>query len=632
VRLFVARAAAARTDFTLSPENAETVAAICRRLDGLPLAIELAAARIALVSPAQVLARLDARMSLLSDGPRDQPPRLRSMRDAVAWSHDLLPASEQILFRRLAVFEDGFTLEAADVVGGRGSEVGGTATYTSSDSVLNRLSSLASQSLLQPVDAPAGEPRFLLLETIREFGLERLAQSGEEDEIRHRHAAFFLTLAERYRTARFLPASWQVFDWLDADHANLRTALAWYADQGDADGLLRFTGALLSFWSQRGLLREGREWLERAVTLGRAAAAPSLSTGLIALGTAVHMAGDEQRALLLITEGLALSDAATDPYGVFYGLTMSGLVTLRLNALERAATFQERALALLHDVTAEPWAPLATSSVLGHLGNIAVARGDIDRADVYFAQALGRQRGLGFAPGTSHGLASHPIAGQGDVARARGDHEAALAAYRAALQAAQQFHDTRGIVYALGGVAGTLAASGAWQQAARVFGATETLHEAAGIHFELETMDRQRALGLPEPWYRAGESFGIGQPLHQVLGDRGAAIPPISDPDAAAEAWAAGRRLSPEEAVAEAMAAVPPARSPVALAESPEHLTPREVDVLRLIAAGKTDREIGETLFVSRRTAATHVARIFAKLGVGSRAAAAAWAVRHGLA
>jgi predicted ATPase len=551
VRLFIARATAANSDFALTPENAETVAAICRRLDGLPLAIELAAARIAIFSPDFLLARLEERLPLLSDGPRDQPPRLRSMRDAIAWSHDLLPDREQIFFRRLSVFEGGCTLEAAEAVGGRRSEVGGTVErFTSdfrlptSDSVLDLIAALVGQSLLRPGEEAAGEPRFVLLDTIREFGTERLAQSGEEDEIRRRHAAFFLTLAERFSTARYLPDGERLYERLEADHANLRAALAWFAAQGDADRLLRLAAALLLFWEQRGRLGEGREWLERAVALGRETAAASLSKGLIALGLAVHLTGDEHRALALLGEGLALSDVAADPYDVFFGLMLSGLAMLRLNDLERSSELQEQALALLRELADEPWVELAASSVLGHLGNIAVARGDVDRAATAFAEALERQRALGFAPGTSHFTASHPIAGQGDVARARGEHEAALAAYQDALRLGHRFHDTRAIAYALGGVAGTLAASGAWQDAARLFGATEALHGAAALHFDLETMDRQRALGLPEPWYRAGESFGVGEALHQALGDRSAAIPAIRDVDAAAEAWAAGRRFS----------------------------------------------------------------------------------------
>ncbi len=642
VRLFVARAAAAKTDFALTPDNAASVAAICRRLDGLPLAIELAAARVAVFAPDLLLTRLAERLPLLNDGPRDQPPRLRSMRDAIAWSHDLLPEREQIFFRRLSVFEGGCTLEAAEWVSGVGFQRSGADAATRSRNsdtqhptpdTLDLIVALVGQSLLRPGEEAAGEPRFVLLDTIREFGTERLAQSGEEDEIRRRHAAFFLALAERFSTARYLPDGERLYERLEADHANLRAALAWFAAQGDADRLLRLAAALLLFWEQRGRLGEGREWLERAVALGRETAAVSLSKGLIALGLAVHLIGDEHRALALLGEGLALGDVAADPYDVFLGLMLSGLTMLRLNDLERSSDLQEQALALLRELADEPWVELAASSVLGHLGNIAVARGDIDRAATAFAEALERQQALGFAPGTSHFTASHPIAGQGDVARARGEHEAALAAYQDALRLGQRFHDTRAIAYALGGVAGTLAASGAWQDAARLFGATEALHEASGIHFDLETMDRQRALGLPEPWYRAGASFGVGQALHQALGNRGAAIPAIPEPDGAAAAWAAGRRLSLEEAIAEAMASVvQPAPSPVVLGNSPERLTPREVEVLRLLAAGKTDREIGETLFVSRRTAATHVARIFAKLGVGSRAAAAAWAVRHGIA
>jgi DNA-binding CsgD family transcriptional regulator len=270
--------------------------------------------------------------------------------------------------------------------------------------------------------------------------------------------------------------------------------------------------------------------------------------------------------------------------------------------------------------------------VLGHLGNIAVGRGDIDAAASYFEEALQVQRNLGCEPGTSHLFASHPIAGLGDVARARGDLPAALGHYRNGLVLAQRFHDYRATVYALGGVAGTLAAAGNWRAAARLFGADEALHERAGYHFALETLDRQRALGLPEPWLRAGESFGAGQPLRDALwADRQVSLPPLPDPAAAATLWAHGRGLAMEAAIAEALAAELPGSAP-APADLPFGLSAREAEVLRLLVAGQTDGEIAAALYIGRRTVATHVQHIYQKLGVSSRAGAAALAVRRGLA
>jgi DNA-binding CsgD family transcriptional regulator len=230
-------------------------------------------------------------------------------------------------------------------------------------------------------------------------------------------------------------------------------------------------------------------------------------------------------------------------------------------------------------------------------------------------------------------MASHPIAGLGDVARARGDLPLALSRYRDALSLAIGVLDSRAAAYALGGVAATLAASGNWQGAARLFGAAEAYHKQCGYHFALETTDRQRALGLPEPWLRAGESFGAGQPLHDALwADREVGLPPIPDPAAANRLWEAGRGLGIDTAVAEALAAaldVPGGEEGRAL---PGGLTPREAEVLRMLADGRSDKEIADALFISRRTAATHVSHIYDKIGVSSRAAATAWAVRSGVA
>jgi DNA-binding CsgD family transcriptional regulator len=279
----------------------------------------------------------------------------------------------------------------------------------------------------------------------------------------------------------------------------------------------------------------------------------------------------------------------------------------------------------------EEWARLAKSTVLGNLGNVAVARGDISSARAWFERALDQQQRLGYAPGTSHFWANHPVAGQGDVARAENDPATAFKHYRLALELALRYDDYRARAYALGGVAGTLAAAGNWKTAARLFGADESIHSRAGIHFDLETMDRQRALGLPEPWMRASESFGSGQPLHDALATT-TRLPmsPISDPVAAANLWETGRSLSLEEAVSEALAAtLPAARTP---ADAQFGLTARELDTLRQLVEGKSDADIASALFISRRTAATHIEHIYSKLGVSSRAAAAVFAVRHGIA
>jgi predicted ATPase/DNA-binding CsgD family transcriptional regulator len=612
VRLFEARATAAMSEFALTDENSDVIATICQQLDGLPLAIELAAARVAALSPASLLAQLEARLSFLTGGPRDQPARLRSMRDAIAWSYDLLSAEDQTVFRRLAVFVGGWTLNAAEAVVDEGG-------------IVDRLCSLIDKNMIRRDHDSSGQSRFSFLATVREFASEQLEAHGETATVKQRHAEYFLQRAAICSMVYFLPDGLELVNRLNPEDANLRAALTWFAESGDAENLLKLSFSLCFYWTRLGgRHREAREWLDLAVTMGRAARAPSIAKGLVTLGLMIHLAGDEPSAMALVTEVLEYEN---DPETLYRGLTFAGLVTLRLNELATAADFQQRALTMLAGVPDAPWQPFAISTVLGHLGNIAVAQGEIDTAERYFNQAIDRQRERGFEPGTSHLTASHPIAGLGDVARARCDHAAALDAYQTAVRLAQGFHDYRAVAYALGGVAGTLAARGRWRDAARIFGATEAMHHSAGIHFDLETMDRQRALGLPEPWQRAADSFGAGQPLRDALKKRGfPVLPRIPDPHTADRLWNEGRSLSVDQAVAEATAHRWDA-SP-----NPTGLTPREKDILRLLAQGMTDQEMADTLFVSRRTAATHVRNIFEKLNVTSRAAAAAQAVRLGLA
>ncbi len=248
VRLLMERARRVRPDLALTPQNAAAVAAICHRLDGLPLAIELAAARVKVLPPGALLARLDKRLPLLVGGARDLPARQRTMRDAIAWSYDLLDAGEQQLFRRLAVFAGGWTLEAAE--GGCGEGDPGA--------VLDVLASLVDKSLARQAHGEAGEARFDMLETIREYGLERLAASGEEADVRRAHALHYLALAEQAEPALKGPDSLAWLARLEAEHNNLRAALAWARDNAEVEVGLRLAGALRDFWWRRSLLSEGR--------------------------------------------------------------------------------------------------------------------------------------------------------------------------------------------------------------------------------------------------------------------------------------------------------------------------------------------------------------------------------------
>ena len=620
VRLFVARAQASRADFVLTAGNAGEVAEICHRLDGLPLAIELAAARTAHLPIAALLQRLDHRLPLLINGPRDQPARLRTMRDAIGWSYELLSPDERVLFRRLAVFVGGFTLEAAARVGAMG--------HRDRD-VLDGVAALVEQSLLQLSETAGGAPRYRMLETVREYGLARLAEHGEEAAVRDQHANYFVELADQAQMVMWIPGGEIIAQRLEADLPNLRSCVAWLKQARDAEPLLQFVGALMGFMAVRGNLREGLVWLEQAVALGRDTGAPSLAGGIISLAAVVHLRGDERRGLALAEEGIELARVRNDDFAVARGLIYAGLAALRRCELEQAAAFQREALALVTELGDTSWVQLVASSILGHLGNIAIGAGDVDQADACFAAALARQRALGYEPGTSHIHASHPLAGLGDVARARGDQTAALARYQEALRHAWRFRDTRAIAYALGGVASALAAAGRWESAARLFGAAEALHEQAGLPFDLETMNRQRALGLPEPWQRADDSFGSGQPLRDALGRRVMNVAPaVPDTAAAVRTWGEGRALPLADAVAEAVSVTIPA-GPIRPGSS--GLTSRELDVLRLVAAGSSNAQIAEALFISVPTVKRHLTNLLGKLGLPSRSAAAAYAHRHHL-
>ncbi|HET7093244.1 MAG TPA: hypothetical protein VFI22_07200, partial [Thermomicrobiales bacterium] len=262
VQLVVARAKAVNNAFVFADANAPAIAAICERLDGLPLAIELAAARSKVLPPAALLARLERRLPLLTGGNRDAPARQRTMRDAIAWSYDLLLPPEQALFRRLAVFVGGFTLAAAEAIAADPDE--GALV------LLDRLAALVDASLLRPVAGPDDDPRFAMLETIREFGLDHLAANGEMAPTRDAHAAWFVAFAEQATAPLQLVANSALLDRMEAEKGNLRAALDWLIERNAVDASLRLAAALWPLWFFRGQAAEGRAWLERALALGGA--------------------------------------------------------------------------------------------------------------------------------------------------------------------------------------------------------------------------------------------------------------------------------------------------------------------------------------------------------------------------
>ncbi len=415
VALFVDRAQAVRPGFRLTPENARAVAAICAHLDGIPLAIELAAARLRLLSPQALLGRLRDRLGELAGGPRDLPARQQTLRGALAWSYDLLSPAEQAAFRRLSAFSNGFTLDAAAAVIGdaRAERPSGDARAAA----LDMLSALVDQSLLR-LDGDADEGgRFSMLETIRAYALERLADLGEEQEVRRRHALYFLQLAEETERQLAGPAHLQWLERLDAERDNLRAALAWAleAPQQPGDGAspaeraetgVRLGAALWKFWRTRSRQHEGRRWLEGVLALEGAAEHPARGYALYGAGWIAHDQGDFARASACFEASLGLYRAIGHRRGIAESLHGVGEIARSEKDLRRAQALFEESLQLyreLGDAEGIAW-------TLDHLGLVAYDQRDYRRAAELLRESAQRFRSLGHGWGIATTLAHEGLA------------------------------------------------------------------------------------------------------------------------------------------------------------------------------------------------------------------------------
>jgi predicted ATPase/transcriptional regulator with XRE-family HTH domain len=506
VALFVQRARAVQPTFPLAPEQAPWVAAICRRLDGLPLAIELAAARIKLFRPEALLARLDQRFALLTGGAQDLPERQRSLHHALDWSYELLPDREQALFRRLAVFAGSWTFEAAASVcntSGLGVEA------------LEGVASLVDKSLAQRQEGAEGEPRFTLLETMREYGLERLEASEEAVELRRRHAEYYLTLAE-IAEPRLKGPDWELWQArLEAEIGNLRAALGWAREQGVVEVGLRLGVALLRFWYPFGRPSEGQAWLEdllaldpgrgggaeqtvlraralvgaaflaywqsqygRAVALAEAGGALSREVGdihtlgesLRALGETASEQGQRDSASLLLEESLAIYRAVQDRWGMTVVLNDLGVLETDAGHYARAYELLDECLALDRMVGEKN----RIAAALSYLGDVATYQGDYARAMALHEESLALARGL------DTGSLARSLLHLGLTLRERGD----LGRAQRVLADSLTLHRERGnygaVAWCLEGLAGVACARRQLDRSAWLYGAAEALREAIG--------------------------------------------------------------------------------------------------------------------------------------------------------
>jgi predicted ATPase len=548
IRLFIERAQVARASFAINNENAPAVAEICHRLDGLPLAIELAAARVRLLSPQAMLTRLSSRLKLLTGGAQDLPARQQTLRNTIDWSYSLLNEDEQTLFARLAVFVGGFTLEAAEAV----------CNPESNLDVLGGVESLMNNSLLRQDEARNGQPRFRSLETIREYALERLEASGEAADLRRQHAHYFAKWVDEMGLKLASPEAGVLWvDLIEEEYDNLRAVLTW--SQATPERLELGPGlvfSLLQFWFQRGHISEGRAWSDR-ILASPAAQEPSRARGmaLLSSGAMALWQGDPDTARTLVEESVAIWPRVEKGYGLALALLINGLVLLNQGNETAARPLVEECLGLSREL-GYPW---IQTMALVSLGNVALGVGDFAEAGTWFAEALslGREVGDKRLTGLTLNNLGEVARLQGDYARAyvyykeseasfrevgeqlqlarlthslgyvawhQGDLERAQALFQESLAMFRILGNNRGLAECLAGLAGLAANQGRSQRAARLLGAAEALLRASG---------------------------GAWWPADRVEYERNlATIRAALTEEAFAAAWAEGQAMTQERAIA----------------------------------------------------------------------------------
>ncbi len=643
VRLFAQRARGRDPSFALGSRNAGPVAGICRTLEGVPLAIELAAARVGTLSLEHISLRLEGSLELLTGGARTAAGRQRTLRGALDWSHELLSEEERRVFGRLSAFAGGWTLESSEyVASGDGLQRG---------EVLDLLSALVEKSLV--VAAPSEEEglRYRLLEPVRQYASEKLEESDEARATRYRHASFFLALVEEADPALEGPEQPGWLDRLDEEHDNVRSTLSWLLEREEgAEMALRMCATLGEYWYLRGHLGEGRRSLEAALAkpgrpsaararvlqkvswlailqgdLDRAEGASEEGLGLegvdlfrtgggdsIAadlkrvLAIAVSSRGEFERAIELLDESLVLSREAGSVRGTAVSLFCIGGVYRDWDDVERALPFFEEALATFRKIED----PSMIASVLTHLGDALLLRGDIDRARAVSeeAETMLREQNHTF-------YLIYALTNRGWVALIQNDANRGRTSFTEGLKLSQRIGAKEAVPEILEGLACIAATLGEPRRAATLLGAVQALRETTGLQ--------------QEPSVHALEDAYLSAARSRL------------DEKSWEAAFEEGRAMSVEEAAKYAVSLeLPPTTLPSAT-ESPESppapeypagLTARELEVLGLVARGLTSAQIAKELFLSPRTVHTHLNSVYHKIGVNSRSAATRYALEQGLA
>jgi predicted ATPase/DNA-binding CsgD family transcriptional regulator len=590
VGLFIERALAALPSFAATARNGPALAEICRRLDGIPLAIELAAARVRVFSIEQIASRLDDRFHLLTAGSRTAMPRQQTLQATVDWSYVLLSEPERAVLRRLSVFAGGWSFEAAEIV------ASGDGIHT--HAVLDLLAQLVDKSLVI-AEEHHGVTRYRLLETIRQYARDRLAEAGETDHMRDRHLTYFLELAEQAEPELRGREDSLVLGRLEVEHDNLRVALDWsLTSPNSGDAALRLTGALAWFWWLRSYYDEALRWLVRALDTRTDRSAARMKA-LHGAGWLVHHRRDSATARELLGESLAIARELDDRWTIALVLHHLGRVAYFDQDPVLARSFGEQSLAAAEEV-GDRW---LIAWPLHLLGLAAYISADYPTARTYYQRSLAIRAELGYRDGI--GML---ILLLGFVAAREGDLDRAVTLYRDGLAVVKEVHGPWSLGMPLAGFAHISAVQGQPVRAVRLGGAAVALSESYGMPL----------IPLAEALLTEGLEMA-----HQVL-----------DAGDYAAAWAAGRAMSIEDALTEAGtvegARLLPKRESRADGSIPG-LTATEAQVLRLLAAGRTTKEIADDLVVAVSTVDRHITHIYGKLGVRNRAAATAFAHKHGL-
>ena len=592
--LFLEHARRVQPDLALTPADARALAALLHRLDGLPLAIRIAAAHSHVLSPSAMLARLQGQALLSTEEARDVPVRHHTLRDAIEWSYGLLSATEQAAFRQLGVFVGGWTLEAAEAV---------IQDREPASPTWAILGLLVDKSVVQSDGVSNDERRYRMLQPIREYALERLRESGELDAARNRHAGYYLALAEQAAAQYFGAQEGIWFYRLEAEHENFRAALRWAAERRDGELSLHLAVALGDLWAVRGSVHEGRRWLQDARVLGVDSSALLRAKALAAEGLLAMLQGDYLQARTLMQEGLALAEALHDRELMGRILTRLGAVAALQGDASDAQTLLERGLALSREASD----PRDVVFALVELGRTFVLLEDLERAEAAVTEGLNLARGTGSTQAIAFALTNFA-----QLKLRRRDYTAAAGLATEALRLARTMESRFAIKYVVGIAALVSGHHGDVERAVRLLAAVERWSDWTGE--------------FVSPTYHDPAAYAaVDARARQQMGD-----------DVYRVAVAEAKALSIDEVADLAQAGLePPTAGPehiAARAEGPRPLlSDRELAVLRLIGEGLPNKQIATVLSIAERTVKSHVASAMNKLGVDNRAHAAVAAIQRGL-